>query len=135
MAESSTTSSFAGPLFDAIAQSYDQWAQRLSLFQYLRWRRQLVSLLKTPPDGRVLDVCTGTAGVALEVSRLASVTVVGLDLSTAMLGEAARRVHQTASEDKIRLVRGQAQALPFRDSSFDVVLFTFLLRYVEDPEA
>ena len=127
------TPPFVRSLFDGVAASYDAWAQTLSLFQYLRWRRRLVGLLDLSDNGRVLDVCTGTAGVALEVTRQRPATVVGLDLSPGMLSQAAQRVRDAASERRIRLVRGQAQSLPFGDATFDAVIFTFLLRYVQDP--
>ena len=35
----------------------------------------------------------------------------------------------------ISLVQGRAEALPFADACFDAVVFTFLLRYVDDPPA
>ncbi|MCH7552545.1 MAG: class I SAM-dependent methyltransferase [Chloroflexi bacterium] len=116
-----------------MALSYDTWAQTLSLFQYLRWRRILVSLLDLPGGGRVLDACTGTAGVALEVAKRKTADVVGLDLSRGMLAQADTRVRDAGSQQRIRLVQGQAESLPFRDATFDSVLFTFLLRYVEEP--
>ena len=36
---------------------------------------------------------------------------------------------------RIQLVAGQAEQLPFPDETFDALTFTYLLRYVEDPQA
>jgi ubiquinone/menaquinone biosynthesis C-methylase UbiE len=55
-------------LFNGIANSYDTWAQLLTFFQYLSWRKFLVSQMTLQPDHTVLDVATGTAGVALEIA-------------------------------------------------------------------
>ena len=125
----------ASQLFDPIAGSYEFWAQTLGLLQYRRWRRALVSQLPGEAGALALDVCTGTAGVAMEMARAGERRVVGLDLSREMLlagGEAVRRRGLAAT---VQLTRGRAEALPFPEASFDTVLFTFLLRYVHDPEA
>jgi demethylmenaquinone methyltransferase/2-methoxy-6-polyprenyl-1,4-benzoquinol methylase len=37
--------------------------------------------------------------------------------------------------DRIRFVQGQAEQLPFADGEFDGLTFTYLLRYVDDPQA
>ena len=80
-----------------------------------------------------LDVCTGTASVAIELYRRYDCRVVGLDLSPEMVTAATERVQRMGMEGHISLVQGRAEALPFPDASFDVVVFTFLLRYVDDP--
>ncbi len=88
----------------------------------------------TGPGSTVLDVCTGAAGVALELARQGA-EVVGLDVSSEMLSEARRSVHEDQAGERVTLVRGRAESLPFSTASFDNVIFTFLLRYVEDPAA
>src|SRR4030042_5079385 len=75
----------AQDLFDGIAPSYDTWAQVLTVFQYLRWREFLVSRMALRPGNLVLDVCTGTAGVAMEIADPHDGRIVGLDVSHYML--------------------------------------------------
>jgi len=127
-----TSTRFVGGLFNGVAPSYDRGAQALALFQYLRWRRELVSLLEPAPKSLVLDVCTGTAGVAIEVVRRYGSRVVGLDLSRGMLLKAVETVDVAGLDGNIKLVMGTAGRLPFPDNAFDAVVFTFLLRYVDD---
>jgi demethylmenaquinone methyltransferase/2-methoxy-6-polyprenyl-1,4-benzoquinol methylase len=103
----------------------------LSYGQNRRWRRFLVS--RVPAGARVLDVATGTAGVAVELARRRGVSVVGLDPSEPMLRAGARRVR--AAGAAVDLLLGRAERLPFDDAAFDAVTFTYLLRYVDDPEA
>ena len=123
----------ARQLFNGIARNYEGPAQVFSFGQYLRWRRFLVSRLELTPGARVLDVCTGTGGVAVAMARAAPCRVVGLDLSDGMLQVAQGRLEREGLAAKVALVQGRAEGLPFDDASFDAVVFTFLLRYVERP--
>src|SRR6202000_801461 len=83
----------------------------------------------------VLDVATGTAGVALALVRRTSASITGLDITDAMLRQGKERVERFGASERVTLVAGQAEQLPFPDASFDALTFTYLLRYVEDPQA
>ncbi len=121
----------AQSLFSGAAYRYDRVAAWLSYGQYPRWHRFLVS--RIPPEARwVLDVATGTASVAVLLARRGH-RVVGLDLTEPMLREAARKVQSLRLQDRVLLVRGAAEQLPFPDGAFHALTFTFLLRYVQDP--
>ena len=125
----------ARQLFAPLGPTYDRWSRLLSLGQDPRWRRFLVSRIAAGPDDEVLDVATGTAAVAIELARRSGCRVVGLDQSPEMLAAGRQRVEAAGLGDRIRLVEGSADQLPFADSSFDSLTFTYLLRYVDDPEA
>jgi demethylmenaquinone methyltransferase/2-methoxy-6-polyprenyl-1,4-benzoquinol methylase len=126
---------FAQDLFDGIAPSYDTWAQVLTFFQYLHWREFLVSRMALRPGNLVLDVCTGTAGVALEIADHHDGRIVGLDASQLMLEAGLLAVEKKNLDGRVQLIQGRAERLPFPDGTFDAVVFTYLLRYVEDPAA
>src|SRR4051794_12789941 len=126
----------AKELFAPLGPTYDRYAALLSLGQDPRWRRFLVSCVDAGPNDTVLDVATGTAAVALELARQKDCYVVGVDQSPDMLAEGRRRVALAAAAEKVRLVEGSAEALPFEEGvEFDAVTFTYLLRYVDDPLA
>jgi len=125
----------AQDLFDGVAPSYDTWAQVLTYFQYLRWREFLVSRMALRPGNLVLDVCTGTAGVAMEIADHHDGRIVGLDVSHLMLEAGVRAVEKQSLDGRVQLVQGRAEHLPFPDETFDAVVFTYLLRYVQDPDA
>jgi demethylmenaquinone methyltransferase/2-methoxy-6-polyprenyl-1,4-benzoquinol methylase len=125
----------AQQLFAPLATTYDRYAQLLSFGQDPRWRRFLVSRLEAAPDDSVLDVATGTAAVAIELVRRYSCTVVGIDQSPEMLAEGRRRADRAGLAGRIRLVEARAETLPFDTAAFDGLTFTYLLRYVDDPEA
>jgi len=113
-------------LFDGIAPGYEGPARAFSYLQYGRWHRALVSQMSLSANESVLDVCTGTGLVAAQIADTAGCSVVGVDLSRAML--------ERARSSSVGLVTGRAESLPFADDSFDAVVFTFLLRYLEDPQ-
>lgn len=125
----------AQDLFDGVAPSYDTWAQVLTFFQYLRWREFLVSRMALRPGNLVLDVCTGTAGVAMEIADHHDGRIVGLDVSHLMLQAGLRAVEKKSLDGRVQLIQGRAEHLPFPDETFDIVVFTYLLRYVRDPDA
>jgi demethylmenaquinone methyltransferase/2-methoxy-6-polyprenyl-1,4-benzoquinol methylase len=123
----------ARDLFAPLGPTYDRWSRLLSLGQDPRWRRFLASRIEVGPDDMVLDVATGTAAVAIELVRRTGCSVVGLDQSPEMLAAGRERVEAAGVSDRIRIVEGSAETLPFPDASFDALTFTYLLRYVEDP--
>jgi demethylmenaquinone methyltransferase/2-methoxy-6-polyprenyl-1,4-benzoquinol methylase len=122
-------------LFAPLGPTYDRYASVLSFGQDPRWRRFLVSRVGAEPGDTVLDVATGTAAVAIELARRSGCRVVGLDQSDEMLAEGRRRVAAAGLADRIELVQGEAERLPFDAASFDALTFTYLLRYVNDPRA
>ena len=121
-------------LFGPLGPTYDRYAALLSLGQDARWRRFLVSRVPAGPGDRILDVATGTAAVAVELVRRTGCFVVGVDQSDEMLEAGRRRVERACLADRIELVAGRAEELPFEDASFDGLTVTYLLRYVERPD-
>jgi demethylmenaquinone methyltransferase/2-methoxy-6-polyprenyl-1,4-benzoquinol methylase len=122
-------------LFAPLGPTYDRYARLLSFGQDPRWRRFLVSRVDVGAQDTVLDVATGTAAVAIELTRRTGCRVVGLDQSAEMLAAGRDRVAAAGLTDRIELVEGTADRLPFDDEAFDALTFTYLLRYVDEPEA
>ena len=129
-----TRNRHARGLFDRIAPQYDLLAELFSLLQFGRWRSYLVSRLNPKAGDTVMDLCTGTGGVALQVAKTSASRVVGVDLSRGMLSLARRKVYKAGLGQNVSLLMGRAESLAFTDSPFDAVCFTYLLRYVYDPE-
>ncbi|MGO8958053.1 MAG: class I SAM-dependent methyltransferase [Streptosporangiaceae bacterium] len=130
--------SFARQLFAPLPARYDRLAEILSFGQNGRWRRAMVGHV---PDGRqaaervVLDVAAGTAGVSLQLASRTGARIIGLDLTEQMLRQGARNVAAAGATRRIALVNGRAEQLPVADASVDALTFTYLLRYVSDPQA
>ena len=122
----------ARELFRGLPARYDVLSALLSFGQDPRWRRAMVGAVAPVAGERVLDVATGTGLVAGLLSERGC-SVVGIDQSPEMLAGARRRFADAG--DRVELIEGQAEALPFGSESFDALTFTYLLRYVEDPRA
>jgi demethylmenaquinone methyltransferase/2-methoxy-6-polyprenyl-1,4-benzoquinol methylase len=126
---------FARTLFTGLPNRYDLLAEVLSLGQNRRWRRAMVDQIVPARPHRLLDVATGTAGVALRLTEQTDAFVTGLDLTEAMLRRGQANVAASAADGRVELLAGRAEELPFPDGAFDAVTFTYLLRYVADPAA
>jgi demethylmenaquinone methyltransferase/2-methoxy-6-polyprenyl-1,4-benzoquinol methylase len=123
-------------LFEELPARYDELAAALSLFQDPRWRRAAVEAVAAGAEDRVLDVACGTGMVSRALVDRWGCRVVGLDQSAAMLGRArAKLAADPRLTERVTLVEGEAESLPFADREFDHLTFTYLLRYVDDPAA
>jgi demethylmenaquinone methyltransferase / 2-methoxy-6-polyprenyl-1,4-benzoquinol methylase len=128
---------FARDLFDGLPARYDRLAELLSFGQNGQWRSAMIGQVtgSVTADGVILDVASGTAGVALQLAERTGARVVGVDLTEPMLREGQRRVTAAGRRDRIALAAGRAERLPLPDASVDALTFTYLLRYVRDPQA
>jgi demethylmenaquinone methyltransferase/2-methoxy-6-polyprenyl-1,4-benzoquinol methylase len=123
-------------MFDAIARRYDTLNHLLSAGLDRRWRRRTVAALSLTSRDRLLDMCTGTADLAIEAVTATSgraADVVGIDFSFEMLRHAAVKVRRAALGDRIRLARGDATLVPLPDASVDAAAVAFGIRNVLDP--
>ena len=135
LSTSAERNSFAQDLFTPLPGRYDRLAEILSFGQNGRWRRAMVDQVMRAPGQSVLDVASGTAGVAIQLARRTGARVVGVDLTEQMLRRGSANVTRARLGGRIGLVAGRAEQLPFPDASFDALTFTYLLRYVDDPQA
>jgi demethylmenaquinone methyltransferase/2-methoxy-6-polyprenyl-1,4-benzoquinol methylase len=131
----SPENAFAAGLFEDLPKRYDRLAEVLSLGQNGEWRREVVRHVARFKPRRILDVATGTAGVAIALAGATAADVVGVDISEAMLDVGRKRVEKAGLDHRIRLHQARAEELPFESASFDAVTFSYLLRYVADPAA
>lgn len=120
-------------LFSTLPPEYDRLAAVLSLGQDRRWRKEMVDHVVEAAPRVVLDVATGPAGVALQLAERTDAHVTGIDLSEPMLRRGQNNVTAVNRQDRIALVLGRGEQLPFPDNTFDALTFTYLLRYVADP--
>jgi demethylmenaquinone methyltransferase / 2-methoxy-6-polyprenyl-1,4-benzoquinol methylase len=122
-------------MFDAIAPRYDLLNRVLSAGLDQRWRAQAVDALALPKGARVLDLCTGTADLAVAtVRRVPGASVVGVDFASAMLRIGHSKVADLGLSSAIRLVRGDATRIPLADRSCDAATIAFGIRNVAQPE-
>jgi demethylmenaquinone methyltransferase/2-methoxy-6-polyprenyl-1,4-benzoquinol methylase len=124
----------SGAMFDRIAARYDTVNRVLSLGLDQRWRRRVVRALgELGERPRILDVATGTGDLAIEIAKAwPGGTVVGLDPSPGMLAIAGKKLAKRGLSDRVKLVEGDAQALPQASCEMDAATIAFGIRNVPD---
>lgn len=123
-------------MFDRIAPRYDLLNRLLSAGTDVRWRRGAADLLALPTGGRVLDLCTGTADLLIEVlSRDGASRGLGVDLSTEMLWRGARKLGAARQGARAFVAAGDAERVPVPADRFDGVTIAFGIRNVGDVPA
>ncbi len=122
-------------MFDAIAGRYDLLNTVLSGGLDRYWRRAAIASLQLTGNECLLDVCTGTADVAIGASRNGAARVVGVDFSAAMLTHGLDKVKKGSLGSCLQLVRGDAMNLPVASQSVHAATIAFGIRNVMQPEA
>lgn len=119
-------------LFDKVAGRYDSLNTFFSMGMDRLWRRRLAGAVSGSKT--VLDIATGTGEVAIEtVDVLPEARVFGVDPSPEMLLLARKKIVSRGLSERISLARSRAEALPFKDGSFDAVTIAFGIRNTVDP--
>jgi demethylmenaquinone methyltransferase/2-methoxy-6-polyprenyl-1,4-benzoquinol methylase len=125
-------------MFDNIAPKYDFLNRFLSAGIDTIWRKTMIRELESiAPPKRVLDVATGTADVALQTIKQLKINdlkIIGLDLSAEMLNIGRQKVAQKGLSDRIELIQGDSEKLPFENNIFDAVTVAYGVRNFENLE-
>ena len=117
-------------MFGRIAGRYDLMNRLMTLGQDRVWRRRVVDLARLPPRGRLLDIGTGTGGIARAArERFERRCIVAADFTAEMM----RVGQRSAPGRRLDWCAADALALPFADGTFDAVVSGYLLRNVSDP--
>ena len=115
-------------MFTAVPRRYDLVNHVITWCLDARWRRQAAKeCLATRPQ-KILDLCCGTADLALNLAKLSDrdTQVTGLDYSHPMLQIAARKA--AAGARNLSLIHGDVTSLPFPDGYFDSAGISFAFR-------
>lgn len=117
-------------MFSSIAERYDFLNHLLSFGMDLHWRKRCALEISSIDRGRILDVATGTADLAIEIARYTKkdVKITGIDFSKEMLLIGKRKIEEMSLEKRISLVLSRGEALPFADNLFDGITIAFGIR-------
>ncbi len=106
---------------------YDLFVELALIGREPSFRRQVLDLAAPRPGEAMLDVGCGTGSLALLAREAVGATgvICGVDASAEMISWARQKARRIGVEADFR--RAAAQALPYPDASFDVVLSTLML--------
>jgi demethylmenaquinone methyltransferase/2-methoxy-6-polyprenyl-1,4-benzoquinol methylase len=122
-------------MFDAIAARYDFLNHFLSVGLDTRWRARAVRELALGDHACVVDLCTGTADLAIAAAtRTRGARVIGVDFAGEMLRLGLAKLRARSLDGSITLVRGDATAIPVRNAWADAATIGFGIRNVAQPE-
>lgn len=121
-------------MFSGIAPYYDFLNSVLSFNSDKLWRKKIVDLAQIKKNALILDLCTGTAEVAIECAkREKTCRVFGVDFSQLMLEKAKVKMNKLRLEKRIHLIQADVFSLPLHEGLFDLVTIGFGLRNLVDP--
>jgi demethylmenaquinone methyltransferase / 2-methoxy-6-polyprenyl-1,4-benzoquinol methylase len=123
-----------GQMFSDIAARYDLLNHLLSLGLDIGWRKRLAKETGKISCKSILDVCTGTGDMAIELCRFwkGEAHVEGLDFSRGLIEVGREKVKKAKLDDRISFREGNAEMLPYKNDQFDAVTITFGLRNIND---
>lgn len=121
-------------MFAGIAPRYDLLNRLLSAGRDRYWRREAVAQAQLPPGGLALDVCTGTADIAIELARQfpSARSIIGVDFCLPMLRLGDDKVSRSGLAHRVILQAASAEALPFSADTFDAAIVAFGIRNLAD---
>ena len=119
-------------MFNDIAPKYDFLNHFLSLGIDIQWRKKVRKLLAPLKPKSILDVATGTADLAIELSKLNPEKIIGIDIASNMLEIGKKKVKAKQLDNIIELQLGDSENLAFEDNSFDAVTVAFGVRNFEN---
>ena len=122
-------------MFDAISDNYDGLNRVISFGTDIKWRKKVLAIIINHQPESILDIATGTGDLAIKFAEKTSATkIIGLDLSEGMLSIARKKVADTELKNTIEFIKGDSEALPFKDNMFDAITVSFGIRNFENLE-
>ena len=121
-------------MFDSISFEYDKLNRLISAGNDVKWRKTIYKIAERLNPIDILDIATGTADIALELSKIEGSKITGLDISEKMLDVGRQKVTERNLENKVSLVSGDAENLNFSKSTFDLISIGFGVRNFQNLE-
>ncbi|WP_336093865.1 bifunctional demethylmenaquinone methyltransferase/2-methoxy-6-polyprenyl-1,4-benzoquinol methylase UbiE [Leeuwenhoekiella sp. CH_XMU1409-2] len=121
-------------MFDTISKEYDGLNRVISFGIDVKWRKKVVNKVAATQPKRILDVATGTGDLAINLAKTEAEEIIGLDISAGMLNVGKEKVAAKNLDDRIKMVQGDSENLPFEDDYFDAITVAFGIRNFETLE-
>jgi len=121
-------------MFDTISKEYDGLNRVISFGIDIKWRKKVVEIVKQQQPKTVLDIATGTGDLAINLAETSAEKIVGLDISPGMLNVGKEKVKAKQLDNRIDMIIGDSENMPFEDNTFDAITVAFGVRNFETLE-
>jgi demethylmenaquinone methyltransferase / 2-methoxy-6-polyprenyl-1,4-benzoquinol methylase len=121
-------------MFDTISGNYDNLNRVISFGIDVKWRKKVLKIVSDSKPKIILDIATGTGDLAILMARSNAEKIIGLDISAGMLEVGRKKVEEKKLSDRIELVLGDSENMPFEDNYFDAITVGFGVRNFENLE-
>ncbi len=121
-------------MFDAISTNYDGLNRIISFGIDVKWRKKVVALVTEKNPETILDIATGTGDLAIMMTKTKAKTIIGLDLSAGMLDVGKKKIEAKQLTDRIEMVLGDSENIPYSNNHFDAITVSFGIRNFENLE-
>ena len=121
-------------MFDTISGNYDGLNRVISFGIDVKWRKKVLKIVEKANPKIILDIATGTGDLAILMTETNAEKIIGLDISAGMLEVGKNKIKQKNLSDKIEMVLGDSENMPYENNSFDAITVAFGIRNFENLE-
>jgi demethylmenaquinone methyltransferase/2-methoxy-6-polyprenyl-1,4-benzoquinol methylase len=121
-------------MFDNISGNYDSLNRVISLGIDIKWRDKVVALITEKNPETILDIATGTGDLVILMAKTSAKKIIGLDISAGMLEVGKQKIAKANLTDRIEMVLGDSENMPYPDNNFDAITVSFGIRNFETLE-
>jgi demethylmenaquinone methyltransferase / 2-methoxy-6-polyprenyl-1,4-benzoquinol methylase len=121
-------------MFDTISENYDGLNKVISLGTDAAWKKKILEMVKKQKPNSILDIATGTGDLAILFAQTTATEIIGLDISQGMLDIGKKKIADKNLNEKIKMVLGDGESIPYQDNYFDVITVAYGVRNFENLE-
>lgn len=121
-------------MFDTISGNYDDLNRVISFGIDVKWRKKVLKIVSDKQPKTVLDIATGTGDLAILMTNTSAEEIIGLDISAGMLEVGKQKIAVKNLDNKIQMVLGDSENIPYPDNYFDAITVAFGVRNFETLE-
>ena len=121
-------------MFDNISGNYDNLNRVISFGIDLKWRKKVLKMVASKNPKNILDIATGTGDLAILMTKTNAEQIIGLDISAGMLDVGRQKIAIQNLSNRIEMVLGDSEKMPYNDNTFDAITVAFGVRNFENLE-
>ena len=121
-------------MFDAISGNYDNLNRVISFGIDVKWRKKVLKMIAAKNPNTILDIATGTGDLAILMTKTKAEKIIGLDISDGMLEVGRQKIMAQNLSNRIEMVLGDSEKMPYQDNTFDAITVAFGVRNFEHLE-